>query len=66
MTKRGNEVECVGTVAPDSKLNLPLDTVYTPTSIYWLFFSVEGYLIHFLNIIFYITNIHVFINIVCS
>nr|XP_034187905.1 vacuolar protein sorting-associated protein 13 isoform X3 [Osmia lignaria] len=45
MTKRGNEVECVGTVAPDSKLNLPLDTVYTPTSIYWLFFSVNGYMV---------------------
>lgn len=42
MTKRGNEVECVGTVAPDQKLNLPLDAVYTPTNIYWLFFSVEG------------------------
>lgn len=45
MTKRGNEVECVGTVAPDSKLNLPLDTVYTPTNVYGLFFSVEGYFI---------------------
>nr|XP_012140992.1 PREDICTED: vacuolar protein sorting-associated protein 13C isoform X2 [Megachile rotundata] len=45
MTKRGNEVECVGTVAPDSKLNLPLDAVYTPTSIYWLFFSVDGYMV---------------------
>ncbi|XP_072763012.1 intermembrane lipid transfer protein Vps13 isoform X2 [Anoplolepis gracilipes] len=45
MTKRGNEVECVGTVAPDQKLNLPLDAVYTPTNIYWLFFSVEGYMV---------------------
>ncbi|XP_068984481.1 intermembrane lipid transfer protein Vps13 isoform X1 [Bombus flavifrons] len=45
MTKRGNEVECVGTVAPDSKLNLPLDTVYTPTNVYGLFFSVEGYMV---------------------
>ncbi|XP_076625592.1 vacuolar protein sorting 13C isoform X3 [Colletes latitarsis] len=45
MTKRGNEVECVGTVAPDSKLNLPLDAVYTPTNIYWLFFSVDGYMV---------------------
>ncbi|EFN74999.1 Vacuolar protein sorting-associated protein 13A [Camponotus floridanus] len=45
MTKRGNEVECVGTVAPDEKLNLPLDAVYTPTNIYWLFFSVEGYMV---------------------
>ncbi|XP_053986716.1 intermembrane lipid transfer protein Vps13 isoform X2 [Hylaeus volcanicus] len=43
MTKRGNEVECVGTVAPDSKLNLPLDAVYTPTN--WLFFSVEKYMV---------------------
>lgn len=42
MTKRGNEVECVGTVAPDDRLNLPLDAVYTPTNIYWLFFSVNG------------------------
>lgn len=42
MTKRGNEIECVGTVAPESKLNLPLDAVYTPTNLYWLFFSVEG------------------------
>ncbi|CAK9800782.1 Intermembrane lipid transfer protein Vps13, partial [Anthophora quadrimaculata] len=45
MTRRGNEVECVGTVAPDSKLNLPLDAVYTPTNIYWLFFSVDGYMV---------------------
>ncbi|XP_018341629.1 PREDICTED: vacuolar protein sorting-associated protein 13C isoform X1 [Trachymyrmex septentrionalis] len=45
MTKRGNEVECVGTVAPDEKLNLPLDAVYTPTNIYWLFFSVSGYMV---------------------
>ncbi|XP_015115234.1 vacuolar protein sorting-associated protein 13 isoform X2 [Diachasma alloeum] len=45
MTKRGNEVECVGTVEPDKKLNLPLDAVYTPTNIYWLFFSVDGYMV---------------------
>ncbi|XP_024872138.1 vacuolar protein sorting-associated protein 13 isoform X1 [Temnothorax curvispinosus] len=45
MTKRGNEVECVGTVAPNEKLNLPLDAVYTPTNIYWLFFSVDGYMV---------------------
>ncbi|XP_012058655.1 PREDICTED: vacuolar protein sorting-associated protein 13C [Atta cephalotes] len=45
MTRRGNEVECVGTVAPDEKLNLPLDAVYTPTNIYWLFFSVSGYMV---------------------
>ncbi|XP_043520217.1 vacuolar protein sorting-associated protein 13 isoform X6 [Frieseomelitta varia] len=45
MTKRGNEVECVGTVASDSKLNLPLDAVYTPTNVYGLFFSVEGYMV---------------------
>lgn len=43
MTKRGNEVECVGTVGPDERLNLPLDAVYTPTNIYWLFFSINGY-----------------------
>ncbi|XP_076294775.1 vacuolar protein sorting 13C isoform X2 [Lasioglossum baleicum] len=45
MTKRGNEVECVGVVAPDNKLNLPLDAVYTPTNSYWLFFSVEKYMV---------------------
>ncbi|XP_076380466.1 vacuolar protein sorting 13C isoform X3 [Megalopta genalis] len=45
MTRRGNEVECVGTVAPDSKLNLPLDAVYTPTNTYWLFFSVDKYMV---------------------
>lgn len=42
MTKRGNEVEKVGTVKPDEKLNLPLDAVYTPTNIYWLFFNIDG------------------------
>jgi hypothetical protein len=42
MTKRGNEVEKVGTVLPDEKLNLPLDAVYTTSSIYWLFFSIDG------------------------
>ncbi|XP_023289292.1 vacuolar protein sorting-associated protein 13 isoform X2 [Orussus abietinus] len=45
MTKRGNEVECIGTVGPDERLNLPLDAVYTPTNIYWLFFSVNGYMV---------------------
>ncbi|XP_020292498.1 vacuolar protein sorting-associated protein 13C isoform X2 [Pseudomyrmex gracilis] len=45
MTKRGNEVECVGTVAPDDKLNLPLDAVYTSSNIYWLFFNVDGYMV---------------------
>ncbi|XP_074114843.1 vacuolar protein sorting 13C isoform X2 [Cotesia typhae] len=45
MTKRGNEVECVGIVKPDEKLSLPLDAVYTPTNIYWLFFSVDGYMV---------------------
>ncbi|XP_023247319.1 vacuolar protein sorting-associated protein 13 [Copidosoma floridanum] len=45
MTKRGNEVEKVGTVQPDEKLNLPLDAVYTPTNIYWLFFSIDGYMV---------------------
>lgn len=51
MTKNGNEVECVGTVLPDEKLNLPLDAVYTPTNIYWLFFNVNGYS-NFLNFLF--------------
>ncbi|XP_015584675.1 vacuolar protein sorting-associated protein 13 isoform X2 [Cephus cinctus] len=45
MTKRGNEVECVGTVGPDERLNLPLDAVYAPINIYWLFFSVNGYMV---------------------
>ncbi|XP_031777535.1 vacuolar protein sorting-associated protein 13 isoform X3 [Nasonia vitripennis] len=45
MTKRGNEVEKVGTVLPDEKLNLPLDAVYTTTNIYWLFFSIDGYMV---------------------
>ncbi|XP_043267936.1 vacuolar protein sorting-associated protein 13 isoform X2 [Venturia canescens] len=45
MTKRGNEVECVGTVGPDERLNLPLDAVYTPMNIYWLFFSINGYMV---------------------
>jgi len=45
MTKRGNEVECVGIVAPNDKFNLPLDVVYHPTNIYWLFFSVDGYMV---------------------
>lgn len=45
MTKRGNEVEKVGTVLPDEKLNLPLDAVYTTTNIYWLFFSIDGLVI---------------------
>jgi len=45
MTKRGNEVECVGIVAPNGKFNLPLDVVYTPTNIYWLFFSVDEYMV---------------------
>ncbi|XP_058806498.1 intermembrane lipid transfer protein Vps13 isoform X2 [Phymastichus coffea] len=45
MTKRGNEVEKLGTVQPDKKFNLPLDAVYTTTNIYWLFFSIEGYMV---------------------
>nr|CAD7454577.1 unnamed protein product [Timema tahoe] len=40
MTKRGNEVECIGTVEPGSLINLPLFSVYTPTN--ELFFSVKG------------------------
>ncbi|XP_043479643.1 vacuolar protein sorting-associated protein 13 isoform X2 [Leptopilina heterotoma] len=45
MTKRGNEVECVGTVNPEERLNLPLDAVYTPTNNYWLFFNIKGYMV---------------------
>lgn len=45
MTTRGNEVECVGTVEPDERLNLPLDAVYTATNIHWLFFSINGYMV---------------------
>jgi len=41
MTKRGNEVECVGVVQPGQKLDLPLHAVYTPTS--EIFFSLPGY-----------------------
>ncbi|XP_021940255.1 vacuolar protein sorting-associated protein 13 isoform X3 [Zootermopsis nevadensis] len=41
MTKRGNEVECVGTVESGDHINLPLSAVYTPTN--ELFFSVKGY-----------------------
>ncbi|XP_050293110.1 intermembrane lipid transfer protein Vps13 isoform X2 [Anthonomus grandis grandis] len=41
MTKRGNELELVGSVAPNGTLNLPLKSVYTPTS--ELFFGVAGY-----------------------
>lgn len=60
MTKRGNEVECVGTVAPDSKLNLPLDAVYTPTNVHGLFFSVEGYNIFIQNFICFILFLSLF------
>lgn len=41
MTRRGNEVERVGTVQAGKPLNLPLYAVYTPTN--ELFFSVKGY-----------------------
>lgn len=41
MTRRGNEVECIGTVESGDHINLPLSAVYTPTN--ELFFSVQGY-----------------------
>ncbi|XP_049842368.1 LOW QUALITY PROTEIN: intermembrane lipid transfer protein Vps13-like [Schistocerca gregaria] len=41
MTRRGNEVERVGTVQAGRPLNLPLYAIYTPTN--ELFFSVKGY-----------------------
>ena len=40
MTRRGNEVECIGTVQSGEHINLPLYAVYTPTN--ELFFSVKG------------------------
>ena len=40
MTKKGNEVQLVGTVEAGKQLNLPLQAIYTPTN--ELFFSVEG------------------------
>jgi len=44
MTRRGNEVECVGTVESGDHINLPLSAVYTPTN--ELFFSVQGYVLY--------------------
>uniref|UniRef100_A0A1B6F8B5 Vacuolar protein sorting-associated protein 13 n=1 Tax=Cuerna arida TaxID=1464854 RepID=A0A1B6F8B5_9HEMI len=41
MTKKGNEVQLVGSVQPHQHLNLPLDAIYTPTN--ELFFTIEGY-----------------------
>lgn len=41
MTKKGNEVQLVGTVEAGKQLNLPLQAIYTPTN--ELFFSVEGH-----------------------
>lgn len=41
MTEKGNELELVGSVEPNSVLDLPLKAVYTPTN--ELFFSVSGY-----------------------
>lgn len=41
MTKKGNEVQLVGTVEAGKQINLPLQAIYTPTN--ELFFSVEGY-----------------------
>ncbi|XP_069674534.1 intermembrane lipid transfer protein Vps13 isoform X2 [Periplaneta americana] len=41
MTRRGNEVECIGTVESGDRLNLPLYSIYTLTN--ELFFSVKEY-----------------------
>lgn len=41
MTKKGNEVQLVGTVEAGKQINLPLQAIYTPTN--ELFFSVEGH-----------------------
>jgi vacuolar protein sorting-associated protein 13A/C len=43
MTRRGNEVECIGTVESGGHINLPLSAVYTPTN--ELFFSVKGFVL---------------------
>lgn len=40
MTKKGNELQLVGSVKSDGHLNLPLQAVYTPTN--EIFFSVPG------------------------
>ncbi|XP_044259687.1 vacuolar protein sorting-associated protein 13 isoform X2 [Tribolium madens] len=41
MTVRGNELESITTIQPDSHVNIPLKAVYTPTN--ELFFSVDSY-----------------------
>ena len=41
MTTRGNELECIGTIEPNSNFNVPVRAVYTPTG--ELFFSVSNY-----------------------
>lgn len=41
MTLKGNELELIGAVQPNSSLNIPLKAVYTPT--HELFFAVSGY-----------------------
>lgn len=41
MTCKGNELELIGAVQPNSTLNIPLKAVYTPTN--ELFFAVSGY-----------------------
>lgn len=41
MTPKGNELELIGEIQPNSVLNVPLKAVYNPTS--ELFFSVSGY-----------------------
>jgi len=41
MTKKGDEVELIGTVEPYKHLNIPLQAIYTLTTEF--FFSVEGF-----------------------
>lgn len=41
MTPKGNELELIGAVQPNSALNVPLKAVYTPTN--ELFFAVSGF-----------------------
>lgn len=40
MTDRGNELESIKQIPPDTTLNLPMNAVYTLTN--ELFFSVDG------------------------
>lgn len=41
MTSKGNELELIGAVQPNSTLNIPLKAVYTPTN--ELFFAISEY-----------------------